>query len=48
MRRSRVWLPAVAVLVMMMASTAATHGDRHQETPRGADGHDARKQEHGT
>ena len=47
MRRSRVSLLAVAVAVMM-ASTAATHGDRHQETPRGADGHDARKQEHGT
>ena len=45
MRRFRVSLPAAAV---MMASTAATHGDRHQETPRGADGHDARKQEHGT
>ncbi len=47
MRRSRVSLPAVAVAVMMV-STAAIHGDRHQETPRRADGHDARKQEHGT
>jgi len=45
MRCSRVLLPAAAV---MMASTAATHGDRHQETPRRADSHDARKQEHGT
>lgn len=45
MRCSRVLLPAVS---LMMASTAATHGDGHQETPRRADSHDARKQEHGT
>ena len=47
MRRSRVSLPAAAA-VMMASTAAATHGERHQETPRGADGHDARKQEHGT
>ena len=46
MRCSRVLLPAAAAV--MMASTAAAHGDRHQETPRRADSHDARKQEHGT
>ena len=37
-------LPATAIAMMMSASPA--HGERHQETSRGADRDDAREQEH--